>query len=63
MLPINASVSASTSSGAQGGNVNLGDFIVGGSGGVNKASVPTVAILGVLALGGLLFLGWLIMRK
>ena len=45
--------SFASSSGVQGGNINAGDFLVGGSGGANKA--PTwlwiaAAVIVVLAL-------------
>lgn len=63
MEPINASVSASTSSGAQGGNISTGDFIVGGSGGASKTSLPTLLIIGGLVVAALALIGWFAFRK
>lgn len=42
--------SSSTSSGAQGGNVTAGDFIVGGNGGVSKVPSWLWIVGGVIAV-------------
>ncbi len=47
--------SASTSSGAQGGTINAGDFIVGGSGGASKMPSWLLIAGGAALLLGLLF--------
>jgi hypothetical protein len=62
MEPINASIAVSASSGAQGGNISNGDFIIGGSGGASKQQIPTVLIVvvGAVALLGLLF--WMLKK-
>jgi hypothetical protein len=59
---INASLAFSDSSGAQGGTISSGDFIIGGSGGVTKATVPTWAIIGLGLVAVLVFFGWLLKR-
>ena len=52
------SLSLSASSGAQSGST--GDFIVGGSGGVNK--IPGWVWIGALVLGAALFFAFLIRK-
>lgn len=59
---LNASLSASVSSGAQGGTISAGDFILGGSGGVSKSAVPTWAVIALGVVAVLVFFGWLIKR-
>ena len=46
--------SLATSSGAQGGMAGVGDFILGGSGGVNKNKVPWYVWAGLAVVGGIL---------
>ena len=62
MEPINASLAFSDSSGAQGGTITNGDFIVGGSGGASKQQIPTVLIIVAAALAGIAFLAWMLKK-
>lgn len=62
MEPINASLAFSDSSGAQGGTITNGDFIVGGSGGASKQQIPTVLIIVVAAVAVLGLLAWMLKR-
>jgi hypothetical protein len=54
--------SSSTSSGAQGGTVNAGDFIIGGSGGANKSSIPMWLIIGAGALVVMGLFAWMLKK-
>lgn len=62
MEPINASLAFSDSSGAQGGTIKTGDFIVGGSGGASKQQIPTVLILVGAALAVLALFAWMLKK-
>jgi hypothetical protein len=53
--------SFSSSSGAQGGTAQSGDFIIGGSGGVNK--VPWYVWAGLAIFGGIVLLKVLFGKK
>jgi hypothetical protein len=46
--------SFASSSGAQGGTATTGDFIVGGSGGANKLTIPWYVLAGLAVLGVIL---------
>lgn len=59
---LNASLAFSDSSGAQGGTITTGDFIVGGSGGASKAAVPMWAIIGLGFVAVLVFFAWVLKR-
>lgn len=54
--------SFSSSSGAQGGNISAGDFIVGGSGGASKQQIPTSIIIGAIVLVVLGLFVWVIKK-
>ena len=53
-------VSTSTSSGAQGGTINNGDFIIGGSGGANKW--PLWVGIGAALVAVLVFFAFLLKK-
>jgi hypothetical protein len=53
-------VSVSTSSGAQGGTAGTGDFILGGSGGANKAPAWLWMAAGVIAV--LALFAWMLKK-
>lgn len=55
--------SSSTSSGAQGGTSNTGDFIVGGSGGASKSMFPTWALIGIGVLAVFGLFAWMLKKK